>query len=119
MSKSSQESVFGLNFPAGLSFPDDAGAWIEHINVHTKGKIFISINEFSFLTGMPVQTIRNRIHNNKWPIPTRKEGSRRYMLSTDVALYFATSRSLLDSARKRGRPRKNPKAVHPLPGESG
>lgn len=81
------------------------GDLIDLILQHTHDKIFMSISQYSALTGMPAQTIRNQMNKKTWKIPRRKEGSRVYMSVTDVACHLARDPDFLSRRRRRGRPR--------------
>lgn len=69
------------------------------------GRVAIPVPELAQAIGLAAQTIRNRISDGTFPIPTIKQGAFRYALLTDVAQYLDSLRAQA-TRPKRGRPTK-------------
>jgi len=69
------------------------------------GRIAIPVPELSTAIGLAAQTIRNRISDGTFQIPTIKQGAFRYALISDVAAYLDSLRAQA-TRPKRGRPTK-------------
>ncbi len=79
-------------------------------------KIYLTVAEISELTGIPRQTIRNRMSQGRWSIPWERFGRR--VLTKVTVFVTAVSDGVFcnESVRRRGRPRKRsvPSVIEPL-----
>jgi hypothetical protein len=88
---------------------------LEEMIVERLGRrVLADVADVSALTGIPEQTIRNRMCQRTWPIRILRIGRRIYMKVTD--LVHALESDSFASLRKRGRPRA--KARHSAEAES-
>lgn len=81
--------------------PSELPKTIEILLNRFDNKVMLSVEDISRVTGWSQQTIRNRITNKTFPIPTSSDGRRRFATINDVAIYI----DRISAPKKRRGPR--------------
>jgi len=82
------------------------------------GRLRVSVSDAAGVLGYRPQTARNRLCAGRFPVPSHKDGRRRYVLVADLVAYLGALRATDEALpkpvpRRRGRPTKQQQATRP------